>query len=143
MKRLYLAGALHTLNQRLFLEMFAEKLGAHYEVYLPHRDGGQFQTLVSEQGMPPPLAAQEVYSADVKAMEKCDLMVAVFVDGPADPGMAFEMGFMACAALPVYGLLPSNHFHNPMLMASMAGTFERIEDFLPIRPTYPTLSRVK
>lgn len=96
-KVVYVAGPLFTPAERLYLETLTtqiEETGC--EAYLPHRDGG----------LAPPdrRNTRPLYDADIGALDRCDLIVAVLNGPDVDSGTAFEIGYGVARGRPVLGL---------------------------------------
>jgi nucleoside 2-deoxyribosyltransferase len=134
-KKLYLAGALHHAWQRQYLDALARELEPHYEVFLPHRDGGRFISLV-KSGMPIDDAAVEVHSADVAAIRASHVLLAVaFGKHFSDAGVCFEVGYAMAERVPCYALAPDLDLSpgfNPMLRASFRRIFSTWAELTPI-----------
>jgi nucleoside 2-deoxyribosyltransferase len=95
-----------------------------YPTYLPQEDGGLLTNLL-ESGIAFEAAVRTVFQNDLKALERCDVMVAV-LDGPhVDSGVAFEIGYFHALNKPIVGFhtdrrseLPTGL--NPMLLGSIS-----------------------
>jgi nucleoside 2-deoxyribosyltransferase len=131
---LYLASPLFSSAERRFNEDVAKRLGRHFTVYLPQRDGGLFLDLI-KQGLSVDEAAQQIFAIDIKAIEAADCVVAILDGRTIDEGVAFELGY-ACALRKVcYGLqtdprrlLPIGN--NPMITGALrkiASTLEELQ----------------
>ena len=85
---IYLAGPVFTLAERRFNEELAgelERLCPSLQVFLPQRYDKEFQ------GSPD--FSQRMFACLMKALENCEVVVAI-LDGPdADSGTSFEMGY--------------------------------------------------
>ncbi|MGH7435162.1 MAG: nucleoside 2-deoxyribosyltransferase [Polyangiaceae bacterium] len=94
-KLAYIAGPLFSQSERDFQERIAdicERL--EYGTFLPHRDAG-LQTHGN---------AEQIFSADLGALERCDLVVAN-LDGPdVDAGTAWEIGYAVARGKSIIGV---------------------------------------
>jgi nucleoside 2-deoxyribosyltransferase len=95
-----------------------------YPTYLPQEDGGLLTDLLATGG-DFQSAVRTVFQNDLKALNRCDTMVAV-LDGPhVDSGVAFEIGHFHALNKPIVGFhtdrrseLPTGL--NPMLVGSIS-----------------------
>ena len=114
----YLAAPLFSEAERAFNLILAERLEQYCAVYLPQRDGFLLRDL-REAGADSSEARQRIYTADIAAIRKCDILVAV-LDGPSvDDGVSFELGYAACLGKTCVGLATDSrreagYFRNPM-----------------------------
>jgi nucleoside 2-deoxyribosyltransferase len=93
--RAYVAGPLFNEAERAFDEAIAglcEKLG--FETFLPHRDAG----LQCEDN------GEEIFSADLRALEQADLVVANLDGHDVDAGTAWEIGYAVARGKAVIGV---------------------------------------
>ena len=85
---IYLAGPVFTLAERRFNEELAgelERLCPSLQVFLPQRYDKEFQGA--------PDFSQRMFACLMKALDNCEVVVAI-LDGPdADSGTSFEMGY--------------------------------------------------
>lgn len=94
-KLVYIAGPLFNEAERTFDETIAEiceDLG--FETFLPHRDAG----LQEEDN------AEDIFSADLRALEMADLVVANLDGHDVDAGTAWEMGYAVARGKTVLGI---------------------------------------
>ncbi len=83
---IYIAGPLFDPGERWYLEQIdaiCRDLGLY--TYLPHRDGGL------KAGAGTDFAA--IFAADLDALERASLVIAVWNGPDVDSGTAWEMGF--------------------------------------------------
>jgi nucleoside 2-deoxyribosyltransferase len=94
---IYIAGPLFDPGERWYLEQIdaiCHDLGLR--TYLPHRDGG------IKAGAATDFAS--IFAADLAALERADLVVAVWNGPDVDSGTAWEIGFAYARGMPVVGL---------------------------------------
>lgn len=130
----YLAGPLFSEAERSYNEQVADELEKHFDVFLPQRDGGLFMNMVNH-GVTVDDAASAVFAGDLKAMEECDLVVAVLDGRAIDEGVAFEIGYAFSRKKQCFGLqtdmrrlLPIGN--NPMLTGALEQVFSSLETLL-------------
>jgi nucleoside 2-deoxyribosyltransferase len=102
----YIAGPLFTPAERLYLETLTTQIEeAGCETYLPHRDGG----------LAPPDRenTRALYEADIRALDRCDAIVAVLNGPDVDSGTAFEVGYGVARGRPVLGLYEDSRASGP------------------------------
>jgi nucleoside 2-deoxyribosyltransferase len=84
----YLAGPVFTLAERRFNEELGselERLCPSIQVFLPQRYDEEFQ---GERDR-----SQRIFTCLMKALDNCDVVVAVLDGSDADSGTSFEMGY--------------------------------------------------
>jgi nucleoside 2-deoxyribosyltransferase len=102
----YIAGPLFTPAERGHLERVAAEVeAAGGRTYLPHRDGGL--------ATPGRRSVEGLYEADVAALRKADAIVAVLDGSDVDSGTAFEIGFGAARAIPLFGIYQDLRIDDP------------------------------
>lgn len=92
MEKLYLAAPLFSRAERRFNELLKAILEPRFDVYLPQEDG----ILLSEKaalGHDPRDASREIFAADIRAMDECEILFAVLDGRVIDEGVAFELGY--------------------------------------------------
>lgn len=93
----YIAAPLFTLDERNRNESIAKQLRVmSFDVFLPQVDGLLLHDLVLS-GIPLRTAEKSVYDADISAMERADIIIAILDGATIDDGVAYELGF--CGAL--------------------------------------------
>jgi nucleoside 2-deoxyribosyltransferase/predicted house-cleaning noncanonical NTP pyrophosphatase (MazG superfamily) len=106
MARLYLAGPLFNLQDRLLLERLAGALEkAGHSTFLPHRDAGDdAASRGPEDAGDADARRQRVFEADLQGLARCDGVLAL-LDGPdVDAGTAFELGWAFAHERPIMGM---------------------------------------
>ena len=94
-KRVYVAGPLFSQAERDFDERVAkvcEQL--NLETFLPHRDVG-----LQVEGN-----AEHIFAADLRALERAQLVVANLDGADVDAGTAWEIGYAVARGKPVLGI---------------------------------------
>lgn len=125
---IYLAAPLFSEAERDFNEKVARKLReAGFDVWLPQESLFIGEGTLEEKKL--------IYEADITALKKCDVVVAVLDGVDVDSGVAFEIGFAAALGKPVMGLKTDHR------------TFSRFEDInlileIPLRATCKTINEV-
>ena len=83
---IYIAGPLFDPGERWYLEQVdAVCRAAGYDTYLPHRDGGLKAGPDTDFGA--------IFAADLAALTRAGLVVAVWNGPDVDSGTAWEIGF--------------------------------------------------
>jgi nucleoside 2-deoxyribosyltransferase len=94
----YLAGPLFDRGERWYLEQI-DGICAEFglRTYLPHRDGGL------KAGAATDFAG--IFAADLAALERATLVIAVLNGTDVDSGTAWEMGFAYARGVPIIGVV--------------------------------------
>ena len=104
-KRIYIAGPLFNLHERLYLEEIANKLeGNGYDCFLPHRDltGVEASELKSTEMSQ--RIKDKIFNIDLNALKKSDLTVALITGWDIDSGTAAEIGYTYASDKPVIAI---------------------------------------
>lgn len=126
--QIYLAAPLFSEAERDFNSKVAGKLrGAGFDVWLPQESLFVKEGTLEEK--------KRIYEADITALEKCDVVVAVLDGVDVDSGVAFEIGFAVALGKPVVGFKTDHR------------TFSRFEDInlileIPLRTTCKTVNEL-
>ncbi|PHP45281.1 nucleoside 2-deoxyribosyltransferase [Methanosarcinales archaeon ex4572_44] len=97
--KVYLAGPLFSEAEREFNQRLKALLDREgYSVFLPQED--------SNEKTPPHHHRQKekIFRENLRAIEECDLVVAVLDGSDADSGTAWEIGYASAIGKPVIGL---------------------------------------
>jgi nucleoside 2-deoxyribosyltransferase len=108
--RIYIAGPLFSQAERDFDERIAavcESLG--HETFLPHRDAG-----LQEEGN-----AEQIFSADLHALEGAELIVANLDGADVDAGTAWEIGYAVAREKPVIGIRTDRRVLEPWALVNV------------------------
>lgn len=98
MKLAFIAGPLFNSHERWYLEHIAEILEkAGYRTSLPHRDAGLLGQITLEK-------RSHVFSADLEALDQCDICVALLTGPDQDSGTSAEIGYCYAKGKPCYGI---------------------------------------
>lgn len=127
----YLAGPLFSPQERQWNELLRERLVGFSDVYLPQEDGSLFVDLVAN-GMSVGEAKNSIFDADLRAIERCDILMLVMDGRVIDEGACFELGYAyslgkVCIGLKtdVRSLLPIGD--NPMIDCALRAIFRDID----------------
>lgn len=128
---IYLAGPLFSPQERQWNAGLRDRLAEFSDVYLPHEDGSLLVDLVAG-GMSVAEAKNLIFSADIWAIERCDILLLVMDGRVIDEGACFELGYAysrgkICVGLKtdIRSLLPIGD--NPMIDCALRVTFRDIE----------------
>ena len=104
-KKVYIAGPLFNNHERDFLESIALSLEEKgFECFLPHRD----LTGVEESELKTTSMTQEtkdkIFAADLTALKKSDLTVALITGWDIDSGTSAEIGYTFAQGKPIIGI---------------------------------------
>lgn len=103
MPRIYLAGPLFSEAEQNWLRAFKSELqGRGYDVLWPFELFNQ-----DEIGK---LTARDIMEGCRKALDDCDLVVALLDGTQADDGTAWEIGYAYAKGLPIYGIRTDMRF---------------------------------
>ncbi len=97
--RVYLAGPLFSEAEREFNERLRALLERDgYDVFLPQED--------SNEKTPPhhQRERERIFKENLRAIDECDVVVAVLDGADADSGTAWEIGYASAIGKPVIGL---------------------------------------
>jgi nucleoside 2-deoxyribosyltransferase len=129
--RLYIASPLFNDAERILNREIAKQLDPFFKVYLPQEDGGLMTDMI-DQGMTPASAARLVFEEDLRAIDRCDLLLIVLDGRVIDEGAVFELGYASAKNKPCYGfksdsrqLLPSGN--NPMIAGALLQIFTDLD----------------
>ena len=100
--KVFISGPLFSQAERDFNLKVDKKLREHgFETFLPQRDAGKLDELISKEGE---RAYRTIFERDLKGLEWSDVVVAI-LDGPdVDSGTAFEVGYAFAKGKPAVGL---------------------------------------
>ena len=128
----YLAGPLFSANERQWNVSLRNALTECCDVYLPQEDGALLVELVAD-GMPVNEAKNVIFTRDIQAIERCDILLLVMDGRVIDEGACFELGYAysrgkVCIGLKtdVRSLLPIGD--NPMVECALRQTFGDIAE---------------
>ncbi len=131
---LYFAAPLFSEAERSYNKKVASQLELFFDVFLPQENGGLFVDMIAD-GMKPSLAARTVFDIDLRALEKCDILLILLDGRTVDEGAAFELGIAYAKGKRCYGLqtdvrrlLPNGN--NPMLEISLESIFASVEELI-------------
>lgn len=91
-RRIYLAAPLFSNAEREFNKKLKTQLSPTFDVYLPQEDGMLIVDLI-KRGVSFEQASQQVFSADLAAINKCDVLLIVLDGRSVDEGAAMELGY--------------------------------------------------
>lgn len=127
LSRLYLAGPLFSTSEKMFNAELKRILSPYFSVYLPQEDGGLMVEMIKD-GVSPQVAAHRVFTMDIDAIEKCEILLIILDGRAVDEGASFELGFAFARGKECFGLrtdsrqlLPEGN--NPMIESSLRQVF--------------------
>jgi len=98
MTLIYIAGPLFNTHERGYLEHIAAVLeNAGYDTFLPHRDAGLLGQVTLER-------RSTLFYADLAALDRSDLCVALLTGPDQDSGTSAELGYCYAKGKPCYGI---------------------------------------
>jgi len=129
MSYIYIAGPLFNTHERWYLESIANRLEqAGYQTFLPHRDAGVLEELTHAQRL-------RVFETDMKALDACDLCVALLTGADQDAGTSAEIGYLSARGIPCIGVTDDVRGLNNMIWGFCnhgQNIVRRVEDILPL-----------
>jgi nucleoside 2-deoxyribosyltransferase len=138
----YFAAPLFSEAEKTFNRLVVSRIEEHVTVFLPQRDGGLLLQRV-KAGSSVAEAERFVFGADVDAMTRSDILVAVLDGANIDEGVAFELGYMFSLGRPCLGLqtdgrraLPTGN--NPMISCSLQQIFSSVNELVDALATLTT-----
>ena len=91
-RKIYLAAPLFSDAEKTYNKALKEQLTPFFDVYLPQEDGLLVVDLI-KRGISFKQASQQVFSADLNAIRKCDVLLIVLDGRTVDEGAAMELGY--------------------------------------------------
>lgn len=124
---LYLAAPLFTEIERNFNSSVAERIEEYFKVFLPQRDG----LLIPGNAIDPikyPQILEDVFQGDIRAIDACDLFLAILDGRTIDEGVAFELGYAfargkKCLSLRTDSRQLAAWGNNPMITQAVSKEF--------------------
>ena len=112
----YIAGALFSQGERVFLEEIAKickDIGL--ETFLPHRDAGLG------------IDVEEIFKKDFSGLDKCDVLVAVLNGSDLDSGTAWEIGYAYSRKIKIIGIIDDIRISKDRLNVMIANSVEIVD----------------
>jgi nucleoside 2-deoxyribosyltransferase len=129
MTYVYVAGPLFNTHERWYLEQIASALESKgYTTYLPHRDGG----LLDDKS---DASRTKIFQADLDALKKCDICVALLTGVDQDSGTSAELGYAYAKGKPCYGITDDMRWLNNVIWGICSNgkhIVKTIDDLLPL-----------
>ena len=116
MMKAYIAGALFSQGERVFLEEIAKickDIGL--ETFLPHRDAGLGED------------TEEIFKKDFLGLDKCDVLVAVLNGSDLDSGTAWEIGYAYSRKIKIIGIIDDIRISKDRLNVMIANSVEIVD----------------
>jgi nucleoside 2-deoxyribosyltransferase len=132
-KNIYVAGPLFNAHERNYLELIASELeGNGCKCFLPHRD----QSGIDESELEGTNLSQDtkdkIFNADLTALKKADLTVALVTGQDIDSGTAAEIGFTYANDRPIIAITAyERRFRNLFVDEMISKTVNDIDELLP------------
>ena len=132
-KNIYVAGPLFNAHERNYLELIASELeGNGYKCFLPHRD----QSGIDESELEGTNLSQDtkdkIFNADLTALKKADLTVALVTGQDIDSGTAAEIGFTYANDRPIIAITAyERRFRNLFVDEMISKTISDVDELLP------------
>ena len=132
-KNIYVAGPLFNAHERNYLELIASELeGNGYKCFLPHRD----QSGIDESELEGTNLSQDtkdkIFNADLTALKKADLTVALVTGQDIDSGTAAEIGFTYANDRPIIAITAyERRFRNLFVDEMISKIVNDIDELLP------------
>jgi len=143
--RLYFASPLFSMAELEFNIKIVEMIQPYFEIFLPQRDGGLIRDKI-EEGENHIAASMEIFSSDIDAMKKCNVLLAVLDGRTIDEGVAFEIGYSFGIGKQCFGLKTDNRVllpsgNNPMIEQSLKKVFSNTEALITWAKSYTNNER--
>ena len=108
--KIYIAGPLFNTHERRYLEEIAAALEqAGCETFLPHRDAGLLVDVLNLQ------VRKQLFESDMKALEACDMVVALLTGADHDSGTCGELGYAYAKGKPCFGITDDRRSLNNLI----------------------------
>ncbi|WP_456699379.1 MULTISPECIES: nucleoside 2-deoxyribosyltransferase [unclassified Bradyrhizobium] len=127
----YLAGPLFSPQERQWNVLLRDSLMGFADVYLPQEDGALLVDLIAS-GMSVQEAKSSIFATDIRAIDRCDILLLVMDGRVIDEGACFELGYAysrgkLCLGLKtdVRALLPVGD--NPMIDCALRKIFRDVD----------------
>lgn len=102
MSNIYFAAPLFNDAERQFNDQLAHILETNgYKVFLPQRDGNES---FAERDITEEERALRIFSADISAIQRSDILFMVLDGRVPDEGACVELGFAYCSGKRCYGI---------------------------------------
>jgi len=132
--RLYLAAPLFSVQEQAWNRSLRDRLNEVCDVYLPQEDGALLMNLIAD-GISIQEAKNTIFSRDLAAIDRCNVLLLVMDGRVIDEGASFELGYAysrgkLCAGIKtdVRRLLAVGD--NPMIECALREIFGNIDDVL-------------
>jgi nucleoside 2-deoxyribosyltransferase len=131
---LYLAGPLFSSQEKAWNRLLRDRLSDVCDVYLPQEDGALLMNLISE-GVSVQEAKSIIFSRDLAAIDRCNVLLLVMDGRVIDEGASFELGYAYSRGKLCIGLKTDVRQlltvgDNPMIECALREIFGNIEDVL-------------
>ena len=132
-KNIYVAGPLFNAHERNYLELIASELeGNGYKCFLPHRDQSGINKSELEGTNLSQDTKDKIFNADLTALKKADLTVALVTGQDIDSGTAAEIGFTYANDRPIIAITAyERRFRNLFVDEMISKTVNDIDELLP------------
>lgn len=129
-KKIYIAGPLFSHAEREFnqkIDKFLNKLG--FDTFLPQRDGYTLNHLLT-QGLSEKEASDMIFTKDVDAIKRCDIIVFIMDGRVPDEGACVEIGIAYALDKDCVGFKSDvrsliDGVDNPLIVGALKGRIAR------------------
>jgi nucleoside 2-deoxyribosyltransferase len=131
-KNIYIAGPLFNSHERNYLELIVSELeGNGYQCFLPHRDQSGIDESEMEGTNMSQATKDKIFNADLTALKKADLTVALMTGQDIDSGTAAEIGFTYANAKPIIAITAyERRFRNLFVDGMINKTVNEVDELL-------------
>jgi nucleoside 2-deoxyribosyltransferase len=131
-KNIYIAGPLFNSHERNYLELIVSELeGNGYQCFLPHRDQSGIDESEMEGTNMSQATKDKIFNADLTALKKADLTVALMTGQDIDSGTAAEIGFTYANAKPIIAITAyERRFRNLFVDGMIRKTVNEVDELL-------------
>jgi nucleoside 2-deoxyribosyltransferase len=131
-KNIYIAGPLFNSHERNYLELIVSELeGNGYQCFLPHRDQSGIDESEMEGTNMSQATKDKIFNADLTALKKADLTVALMTGQDIDSGTAAEIGFTYANAKPIIAVTAyERRFRNLFVDGMINKTVNEVDELL-------------
>ena len=103
--KIYCAGPFFNTKERKSLDRMIEVIKSVFpdnvELFIPME-----HEIPDGWSLPNSIWAKKVFDMDVKAIDSCDMMIAMYTGHYSDTGTVWETGYAAAKGIPVIGYIP-------------------------------------
>ncbi|ELA7883032.1 nucleoside 2-deoxyribosyltransferase [Vibrio parahaemolyticus] len=131
-KKLYLASPLFCESELKYNTYLSGMLSDYFDVFLPQEDNGLAFNKI-ETGYAVETVLRDIFEGDIKAIERCDVLLIVLDGRSIDEGACFELGYAyskgkLCVGLKTDTRQLMRYGNNPMITQALSSIFTSVDE---------------